>query len=398
MKNKIFVGDNYEILNSNIMNEYINKIDMIYIDPPYNNGTKFSYENQSSDIEWENFIKKRIEISYKYMSEESAIFVSIDDYELAQLKTIMDEIFKKENFVGIFITKQSQRSNAKHINIIHEYVLCYAKNKKKLPEFKINRMDIPEDRSMIQNISEQVKVDFKNNGYDSAYKLLHKLIKQYCLSNNITWLRNYNNIDEDGRIYFAKDLSTPGEPREVNIPSINFHLEPLKTRGWPRDQKIVELYKNSRLVFKGDRPYVKHYIEEAQDSAPSILNFYSRQGTNALKKLGINNIFDTPKPVEMIKFFIRLCCKKDSIILDYFAGSGTTAQAVYEINMEDNRNNTYVLIQLNESVDKNTSVYNECLKLGIVPEVQYILKYRIDKFLSLNGKNVDYEFIMYRNQ
>jgi len=391
MENKIFVGDNYKILNSNLLDDYIGKVDMIYIDPPYNNKSRLSYKNQISDEEWASFIEKRIRSSYKFMSEKAAIFVSIDDYELSTLKMVMDNIFKKENFVGIFITKQSQRSNAKHINIVHEYVLCYAKNKKCLPEFKINRIDIPEDKIMIDKINSQIRDELKNNGYDCAYKLLQNLIKQNCLDNNITWLKNYNNIDDKGRIYFAKDLSTPGKPRTVDIPSINLHLDPLETRGWPRDEKIIELYNSSRLVFKGNRPYVKHYIEEAQDNVPSILNFYSRQGTNALKKLGINKLFDTPKPVEMIKFFIRLYCK-NSYILDYFAGSGTTAQAVYEVNLEDNQNNKYLLIQLNENVNENTEVFNECKKLNIIPKLQYILKYRIDKFLSSVNKKVDYDF------
>lgn len=392
MENKIFIGDNYDILNSSLMNEFIEKIDMVYIDPPYNNGSKFSYENQISDFEWILFMEKRIKSSYKYMSEKSAIFVSIDDHELTSLRNIMDNIFKKENFVGVFITRQAQRSNAKHINIVHEYVVCYAKNKKKLPEFKINRMDIPEDKEMIKKLNTAIRHELKYGSYTSATKLLQQLIKENCLKNNMTWLRNYNNIDENGQIYFAKDLSTPSKPRTVDIPSINLHLAPLKTRGWPNDQKIIELYNNSRLVFKGERPYVKQYLEEAQDNAPSILNFYSRQGTNALKKLGISNLFDTPKPVEMIKFFIRLCCDKNSYVLDYFAGSGTTAQAVYEVNLEDNKSNKYILIQSNEDVNKNTQVYKECQKLNILPKMQYILKYRIDKFLSSINKSTDYDF------
>lgn len=393
MKNKIFVGDNYQIMNDEVMNEFINKVNMIYIDPPYNNGSKFSFNNRIIDEDWITFMEKRITSSYKFMSENSAIFVSIDDSELAALKILLDKIFSKENFVGIFITRQSQRSNAKHINTIHEYVLCYAKNKKKLAEFKINRIDIPEDKEMIDNIYTEVKLQNRKNGYEAACKTLQEQIKKYCKLYNISWLKNYDNFDKTTeKIYFAKDLSTPGQPREVNIPSINVHLNALETRGWPRDEKIIKLFNESRLVFKGERPYVKHYLEESQDNAPSILNFYSRQGTNALKKLGINNLFDTPKPVEMIKFFIRLFCDRDTYIFDYFAGSGTTAQAVYEVNLEDKRNNSYILIQLNESINKESKVYKECEKLKIKPKLQYVLKYRIDKYLDSINKEIDYDF------
>lgn len=392
MQNKIFVGDNYDIFNSPIIDEFINKVGLVYIDPPYNNGNNYSYYNSRSQEDWKNYIEKRIKSSYKFMRADGVIFVSIDDSELTSLKDILNSVFGKENFVGTFITKQSQRSNAKHINTVHEYVLCYAKNKKKLPEFKINRVDIPEDRDMIKKLSLEVNKEFKKNGLISANKLLQKMITKYCISNNITWLRNYNNVDEDGKIYFAKDLSTPSKPREVNIESINLHLEPLSTRGWSSDKKFIELHNNKRLVFKGNRPYMKHYLEEAQDSAPSILNFYSRQGTEALKKLGINKLFDTPKPVEMIKLFIRLYGCRDCYIMDYFAGSGTTAQAVYEVNREDCKNNKYILIQLNEAINKKSSVYEECVNLSIKPKMQYILKYRIDKYLEMNNQEVDYDF------
>lgn len=392
MLNKIYVGDNLNIFNSDKLDPLINKVDMVYIDPPYNNGSNFSYNNSQDSENWCDYLSKRIFSSYKYMSETSAIFVSIDDKEFANLKHILDKIFGNGNFVGTFITRQSQRSNAKHINTVHEYVLCYAKNKKKLSEFKIDRVNIPEDKTLIDKLYYEVSCEFNKNGHISAYKLLQKLIKNYCLSYNITWLRNYNNIDENGKIYFAKDLSTPSKPKAVDIPAIKLHLAPLSTRGWSSDKKFIDLYNKGRLVFKGDRPYEKHYLEESQDSAPSILNFYSRQGTNALKKLGIYKLFDTPKPVEMIKFFIRLCCKKDSIILDYFAGSGTTAQATYEVNREDNTNHKYVLIQLNEDINKKTEVFEECVKLNIKPKMQYVLKYRIDKYLDSIDKQIDYEF------
>ena len=392
MKNKIFVGDNFNVLNSSAMEEFAGKVGLIYIDPPYNNGSQFSFDNCKTSQSWAEYISKRISSCYRYLAEDAAIFVSIDDTELATLKLIMDDVFGKKNFVGTFITRQAQRSNSKHINTIHEYVLCYAKNKKKLPAFKINRIDIPADRAMIQYIYKQVGDELKQNGYNKAYKLLQNLIKSQCEINNISWLKNYNNLDYNGKIYFAKDLSTPGEPKHVDIEEIDLHLKPLATRGWVSNRKFIELYNNSRLVFKDGRPYAKQYLEEAQDNAPSILNFYSRQGSNALKKLGINKLFDTPKPVEMIKFFIRLCCKKNSYILDAFAGSGTTAQAVYEVNDEDNTNRKYLLIQLNENVNPKSEVYEECRRMGVEPKLQYILKYRIDLYLRANNKKIDYDF------
>ncbi len=125
---------------------------------------------------------------------------------------------------------------------------------------------------------------------------------------------------------------------------------------------------------------------------PSILNFYSRQGTNDLKKLGLENIFDTPKPVELIKFLIRISTNSNDIVLDFFAGSGTLAQAVYEVNAEDNKNISYVLIQLDEPVNTKSPVYQKCRSLNIRPSVDSILKYRLESFLKKSQKEIDFKY------
>ena len=146
------------------------------------------------------------------------------------------------------------------------------------------------------------------------------------------------------------------------------------------------------MCFKDGRPYCKHYLYESEDNVPSILKFFSRQGTNDLKKLGIYNLFDTPKPVELLKFLIRISTNKNDILMDFFAGSGSFAQAVYESNKENNKNNKYILIQLSEDVNINSNAYKECKKLGIKPNVADILKYRIDVYLKKNNMAKDYIF------
>ena len=390
-QNLLFIGDNLTVMNSDEFNQRVSeKIKMIYIDPPYNTGSSFSYKDKIDRDAWLLFMQERLMKAKKFLKEDGCIFISIDDSEYAYLKVLCDDVFGSANFVGTFITQQAQRSNAKHINIVHEYILCYAKNKKKLAAFKVRRIDIPEQKKMIDKMYQEIKPFVKANDFDSAQKKLNQLIIENCEEYNITWLRNYSNIDKDGRIYFSKDLSTPGKPRRVSIPEIGLYLEPLRTRSWSTDRKLIELYKKDRLVFKGNRPYEKHYLEEAEDNVPSILNYYSRQGTNDLNHLGLRDIFDTPKPVELIKFLIRIATKDDDTILDFFAGSGTTAQAVYEINQEDNRNNHYVLIQLDEPVRENTNVYKTCLNYGIEPVISEITKYRINTYLKSNDMPIDY--------
>ena len=391
--NAIYLGDNLQIMSSTEFSKYKNSVKMIYIDPPYNTKSIKTYNDNLKTIDWNMFMEPRLSKAKDFLTEDGCIFISIDDNEFANLKIMCDKIFGKENFTGNFITYQALRSNSKHINTVHEYVLCYAKNKKKLNEFKIKRIDNADEKKIIDSLYRDVKKIIEFEGVKEANKKIKSLITEYCERYNITWLKNYNNVDEDGRIYFAMDLSTPGEPREVNIKSINLHLNPLPTRGWASDEKFIELYNDDLLSFKGNRPYEKHYLEDACDNVTSVLKFFSRHGTNDLKKLDLYNIFDTPKPVELIKFLIKISTKDDDLILDFFAGSGTTAQAVYEVNEERGSDIKYILIQLQEPINSKTTVYKECIKKGIEPIVSDVLQYRIKKYLEISNKKIDYELV-----
>ncbi len=388
--NLIYIGENYMTMKSTEFHKFYNTIKFIYIDPPYNTKASLSYNDKNDD--WSNDIYMRLELAKECLSNEGVIFISIDDNELTNLLNICYEVFEKKNYVGLFITKQAQRSNAKHINTIHEYVICFAKNKKELPKFFINRYESPNEGPKIQSIIKRIQSTFNKTGSkEIAEKELKQLIAKYVQETGQTWIKNYTNVSSDGRIYFAKDLSTPSKPARLDIDEINLHLEPLKTRGWSSKEKILKLHYENRLVYRNSRPYAVEYLEEATDNVSSILDFYSRQGTNELKKLGLNGLFDTPKPVELIKFLIRTSQHSDSIILDFYAGSGTTAQAVYEINMQDKMNHKYILVQLDEEINNKSESYELMTSLGYQnPNVSEAMLLRIDTYLKSVGKEKDY--------
>ena len=389
--NYVFIGDNLTVLNSVEFKTVVGTVDTIYIDPPYNTKNKFSYNDKQKRVEWLSFMKDRLEASKKFLKDTGVIFISIDDNEYSYLKNLCDDIFGEENLLGTFITKQALRSNAKHINTIHEYVLSYAKNKNKAKAFKIKRIFIPEERKMINNITSRVKAKFTTKGEEAAKQELNNLIQKYCQEYDITWLRNYSSIDDNGDVYFGKDLSIPGKPREVNIPEIGLTLKPLPTRGWTSDKKFKELHEQGKLVFKNNRPYEKHLLTDAEDNAISLLDFYSRQGSKDLNNLGLRDLFDTPKPVELIKYLIRISTPSNGVVLDYFAGSGTTGQAVYETNMEDSASRKYVLVQLPENINKDTKAYNACIKAGVKPIISEVLIHRLNTFLKKNSIEKNFE-------
>ena len=150
MTNSIYVGDNLKVMQSESFQQYKGKVNFVYIDPPYNTtNNTFAYSDRNSL--WAQDIYKRISLAKNFMSEKGVIFISIDDNELSTLLNVCYEIFGKNNYVGLFITKQAQRSNAKHINIIHEYILSFAKDKKKLPQFYINRLENPAESKLIKS-------------------------------------------------------------------------------------------------------------------------------------------------------------------------------------------------------------------------------------------------------
>ena len=380
MKHKVYIGDNVAVMNGEDFSQYEGKVSVIYIDPPYNTKTKKSYNDKQAREEWLSFMGTRLFFARRYLNEEGVIFISIDDNEYAYLKMLCDREFGEKNCLGTFITKQSQRSNSKHINTVHEYILAYAKNKKKCPEFKVKRIDTPEGKKLIDAIETYAVFSVATTDtHEKALKEYRARLNELCKGDGLSWLRNYNFITEDGKPFFATDLSTPGKPRTVDIPEIGLHLDPLPTRGWSSDAKFIELHNAGRLIFRDGRPYAIHYLSEAEDSAPSILDFYSRQGNEDMKRLGLDGIFDTPKPVNMLKYLLRITGVKEGIVMDFFAGSGSFCQATEEVNKEDKKNLQCVLIQLDEDIADGTEAYERCKELGIEPNIPAVLEARLQK-------------------
>ena len=377
MKHKVYIGDNVKVMGGDDFSQYEGKVSVIYIDPPYNTKTKKSYNDKQAGEEWLSFMLTRLMYARLCLAKEGVIFISIDDNEYAYLKMLCDREFGEKNCLGTFITKQSQRSNSKHINTVHEYILAYAKNKNKCKPFRVRRRNTPEGRKIIETVygfAEECADDKK-----LGLKGYRKKLKEYADRNGLSWLKNYNFYNDLDEPYFATDLSTPGKPRTVDIPEIGLHLDPLPTRGWSSDEKFIELYRTNRLMFRDGRPYAIHYLYEAEDSAPSILDFYSRQGNEDMKRLGLDGIFDTPKPVNMLKYLLRITGVSEGIVLDFFAGSGSFCQATEEVNKEDGKNLQCILIQLDEDIQEGTEAYDRCKELGIEPNIPAVLEARLKK-------------------
>lgn len=318
-------GDNYHALTC-LNYTHNGKIDVIYIDPPYNTGSDgFKYKDKrilkkypdGTEVPvdhplrhsyWLSFMRKRLELARDILKETGLIFISIDDNELAQLKLLCDEVFVERNFVNIIIWKKtnSPKAQATGLGNQHEYVLMYAKNITKL------------------NLNKRIGV------ITNEYKKM------------------FSNNDNDGRgLYRTIEIEAHGIQNNENRKKFKFHgrLAP-----WLYSKKTLEdWWKDSRIyTSKTGRFRKKEYLNEIEGRLVSDL--WVDEEIKPLQGGSLEYLdFATQKPISLIKRVIKLC-SDNQIILDFFAGSGTTGGAVMELNQEDNGKRQFILITNNDEV------------------------------------------------
>ncbi|MGL4616626.1 MAG: site-specific DNA-methyltransferase [Mycoplasmoidaceae bacterium] len=330
-ENKLIIGDNYNALTSlSITHE--EKIDVIYIDPPYNtekakdegnndsykegSPSKFYYKDKFGRTGWLTMMKNRLTIAKGLLKDDGVIFISIDDTEQAYLKVLMDEIFGEENFIANIIWKNRTTPNDSKINIAttHEYILTYGKNK--------------------QNV---------------IFKGLNRTFE------------NYKNLDNDPKGPWIKDNPSAASGNysfKIKNPYTNEEYYPPKGRYWAFSEKRVnEWTESGKMVFskeKGGSFYIKKYKSELKNETlthPSIFftDALTMNGTKEIRSILENKLFSYPKPIKLIEFLINLLEKKNLTILDFFAGSGTTGQAVMNLNRKDKGKRRFILVTNNEN-------------------------------------------------
>lgn len=403
--NNIFVeGNNIDFLKI-AQESYLNKIKMIYIDPPYNTGNdliyndkfniskeeydeEISYKDEDGNInfkqntktnpryhsDWLNSIFPTLQLSRNLLREDGVIFISIDDNENANLRKICDEIFGEDNFIANLVWHQGRKSASKAIAINHEYCLVYCKNKNYLFSLEKNENYWKEKKQgldKIYEIEKQLRSKYGND-YEKITKELREFYKSLNAEDPARAHKHYNNIDEKG-IYFAADASAPDKPEtrlhEPLIHPITQKQTKTPRLGWRYTKSTLEkLLAENKIHFGKDEttvPCVKKYLTETEFEVSNSV-FY-KDGRGASLRLGNligKNIFKFPKDEEIIKKFINFCVEpyNEDIVLDFYAGSGTTAQSVLELNAEDGGNRKFILVQLDEAIDNKSVAYKEGYK------------------------------------
>lgn len=347
--NILIEGDNYHSL-SVLKYTHRNSIDVIYIDPPYNTGNKdFIYNDHIIDKDdtfrhskWLSFINKRLRLSKDLMRKEGVIFISIDDNEQAQLKMLCDNIFGNENFIACLPTIMNLKGNQDQFGFAgtHEYTLVYAKDKKYLT---INHFNLNDDELSEWEIDDYgyfKKGSIKGGGANGSREKRPNLFYPIF-------------IKDDNTFYVTTD-NKPLNKKDISIFPISDGKE--MTWRWSKE-KLKNEPQNVIVSRTEDKIILFRKVRASMDDTPSKKpksifykpEYSSGNGTNLLKNIFNERRFNNPKPINLIKDIVFIGSRKNSTVLDFMAGSGTTGHAVLELNKEDGGNRKFILCTNNEN-------------------------------------------------
>lgn len=364
-------GDNYHALTC-LNYTHKGKVDVIYIDPPYNTGSDgFRYKDKrildkfpdGTEVPkdhpyrhsyWLSFMRKRLELARDLLKDKGVVFISIDDNEVAQLRLLCDEILGGNNFVAQLVWSAGRKNDSKLISVSHEYILCYVKS-----------IDFYKSNKIIWRT--------RKDGVDSIYKVYNKLKRKYkddfkSIETDLKeWYaslpesdpakrqKHYCCIDKRG-IYFPDNISWPGGggPTYQVLHPVTKKPCTVPSRGWmfAKPSRMQEIIDDERVHFGSDEknvPCIKSYLKDREYEVPySIFYQDGRAATKRLREILGGDLFSNPKDENVLANLINFSSDQDATILDFFAGSGTTAHAVLKLNSADEGRRRFILVTNNE--------------------------------------------------
>lgn len=361
--NFLIEGDNLQSLYL-LEKTHKNRIDIIYIDPPYNTEKSgFTYDDKMVDTndsyrhsKWLSFMERRLKIARELLAEKGVIFISIDNSELYNLKLLCDSIFLESNFIGNIVWRTTTDNNVSQITTEHEYILAYAYDKNKLDKWTAKSPEA----DVIKQYYEKLRKKYKNDNETIQLELRKWLGEN---EEKFQGLMHYDNVDDKG-VFHDGDIANTvmgGYKYEVIHPVTGKKCK-IPEKGFRFAKETMDIMiENDDIMFGEDETTLIKPKKRLEDKKSTLKAYYYEDNRAATKKLekifNEKSRFSNPKSTKLLKMLFSFAGDKDAIILDFFAGSGSTGEAVIELNNEDGGNRTFILCTNNEVSPINTIRY-----------------------------------------
>lgn len=372
----LFCGDNKEIL-ERLAVQQPHSIDLCYIDPPYNTRNKFIYKDTRSSVdhliwgshaEWMEFMKARLMPLRTLLKETGLIAISIDDYEQPYLRVLMDQIFGEKNFIACISTCRSKNGKGSKGSIAtnHEYIVVYSKSNK----------------AKVRGFKEELNDSYNKKDEHGVYKINGLFRKKGDASRR----------EDRPNMFYPLYYNSEGKVFTENVCGNLRKALPIDSKGierrwlWGKDKANLESWK----LYASDNGviYVKNYFNTVKRIKPK--SFWSdnrhltERATLEIKEIYGEKVFETPKPLGLIEDIIESHASKDAVIIDFFAGTGTTAHAAHNLNLADGGKRKVILVEHTTEISKNHIAYKQGFR-----KISDITEFRL-KWISKN--NDKYKF------
>jgi len=408
-KNLMIEGDNLEVLKL-LQKAYAGKVKFIYIDPPYNDGQDIVYPDNFEDsiknyleltgqveggrklssntessgrfhTDWLNMMYPRLRLARNLLKSDGLVIVSIDDTEVHHLRLLLDSVFGSEDFEATLIWEGGRKNDARRVSVGQDYMLVYARDSSVLQELDVRWRERKVGLEDVYKKADELRAKYGND-YGSASKALQDWFKTLPEGSAAKEHSHYKMIDANG-VWYGDNISSPN-PRPNLVFDWKGYAPP--TNGWRYDRDAMErLDKEGLLIYpesKDQRIQYKRYLHHTETWALSSVFYKDRRAASkSLSSLMGAEIFDFPKDVDVIGRLIKAITSPGDLVLDFFAGSGTTGHAVWAQNAADGGERRFVLVQLPEPLDPDNKAQRAaalyCDQLGKPQNIAELTKERL---------------------
>jgi adenine-specific DNA-methyltransferase len=432
--NMVIVGDNLQVLLA-LQKSYASSIKFVYIDPPYNTGNDFIYkdtfaideelylqETRQADLQgrlvsnpqtsgryhsnWLSFMYPRLAVAQRLLREDGFIVVSIDDAEVANLRLLMNAVFGEENFIATLVWDRNRKNDAKYFSVGHEYMLVYARNVGRLQDDGVILRAPKEGVEEVRELFEKLRKEH-NDDWEKVRAGLKAYYATFPEDDPRKPLARFTKVDERGPHRTDGNISWPGSggPKyEIRHPKTKKPTK-IPTRGWvyPTPERFWELHEAGHIHFGPDETTQpsgrQNLFESVQQVLTSVQYSYAQTAAQRFDALfGGNRVFDNPKPFEDLASLVNYLTGTDDVIVDFFAGSGSTGHGVWLANQKYQTNRKFILVQIDADVDQKVESGRGAtkLRLNTIDKITCERLRRVSKALKAEGAKGDVGFRVFK--